>query len=139
MTDVSNTADIIDSRDVIERIEELESERAEYIEEWMEDKHLDVCDDQPWYDEHPSDGEELDGLLELAKEGEAYAADWVHGEALIRDTYFVEYAQQLADDIGAVDSNAGWPNTFIDWDAAADALQMDYTSVDFDGVEYWIR
>ena len=27
----------------------------------------------------------------------------------------------------------------IDWAQAAHELQMDYTSVDFDGVTYWIR
>jgi hypothetical protein len=27
----------------------------------------------------------------------------------------------------------------IDWDATAENIQADYTSVDFDGVTYWIR
>ena len=29
--------------------------------------------------------------------------------------------------------------TCIDWAQAARELRMDYTSVDFDGVTYWIR
>jgi hypothetical protein len=58
---------------------------------------------------------------------------------LIRESYFTEYAQELADDIGAIDSNAGWPTAHIDWNAAADALLVDYSAVMFDGVEYYYR
>jgi len=32
-----------------------------------------------------------------------------------------------------------WPFSYIDWEAAADALRQDYLMVDFDGVNYWIR
>lgn len=62
-----------------------------------------------------------------------------HGESLIRDSYFEEYAEQLADDIGAIDRNAKWPVNCIDWEKAARELQYDYTEVDFDGEAYWIR
>ena len=75
----------------------------------------------------------------LAEQAEGYAADWQYGEQLIRDSYFKDYAMELAEDIGAVDANASWPNTCIDWDQAARELQMDYTSVEFAGVTYWIR
>ena len=119
-TDISNADDLIDSRDVIARIEELES--------WAEDEALD--DD---------DAAELAALKALAEEAEGYAPDWQHGETLIRDSYFEEYAEQLAYDIGAMDRNFGWPAEHIDWKAAADALKIDYTSVEFDGVAYWIR
>lgn len=49
------------------------------------------------------------------------------------------HAQELADDIGAIDRNATWPCNCIDWDEAAEQLQQDYTEVDFDGVTYWVR
>ena len=116
--EITSSEDIIDSRDVIARIEYLEG-----------------------YDEVLDDDErqELEELRELASEGEGASSEWTHGETLIRESYFVEYAEQLADDIGAIDSNAGWPTCHIDWDAAAASLKMDYTSVDFGGVEYWIR
>lgn len=51
----------------------------------------------------------------------------------------MEYAETLAEDIGAIDRNAGWPLMHIDWEAAADALKMDYRQVDYDGVAYWMR
>ena len=84
------------------------------------------------------DNEELEVLIALADEAEGYA-DWQHGTTLIRATYFVEYAEQLAEDIGAIERDASWPNSYIDWDAAADALLIDYTEVDFDGAAYYIR
>ena len=74
----------------------------------------------------------------MADEAEGYS-DWLHGATLIRDSYFKTYAQQFADDIGAVNSEAGWPNSCIDWEQAADELQMDYTAIEFDGVTDWVR
>lgn len=127
---INNTQDIIDSRDIIARIEELEEDReacADGIEELTAEQ---------WDDEH---GEELDALKSLAAEAEGYAPDWHYGEALIRETYFEEYARELAHDIGAVNEDAGWPGRHIDWEAAAVELKHDYTAVEFDGVTYYIR
>ena len=115
--EINNAQDIIDSRDIIERIEELEN-----------DEDLDELDK-----------DELKMLKDLAKEGEDYSSDWKYGETLIRDTYFVEYAMDLAEDTGAIDPKANWPTNCIDWEKAARELQMDYSIIDFDGVDYWIH
>jgi antirestriction protein len=114
---ISNSDDIIDSRDVIERIEELEGE-----ESLPED-----------------DAEELAMLRELATEASNYAEDWQYGSTLVRKDYFVTYAEQLADDIGAINANATWLNNHIDWEAAAHELAQDYTEVEFGDVTYLIR
>lgn len=46
-----------------------------------------------------------------------------------------EFAQDLAEDIGAIDENAQWPYSCIDWDHATRELMMDYWSADVaDGV-----
>ncbi len=121
--EISNYDDVIDSRDVIARIEELEALQA--------DPEGDGLDDD--------EAHELEALRALAEEASGYAEDWTYGETLIRDSYFVTYAQELAEDIGAIDRDAKWPNTCIDWDQAARELQVDYTSVSFDGVDYWVR
>lgn len=112
---ISNRDDLIDSRDVIARVEELEDN-----EERDEDEE-----------------EELTALRALAEEA-AGCGDWEHGETLIRDSYFEDYARELADDLGLI-KDAGWPYTCIDWGKAATDLQIDYTSVEFDGVTYWLR
>jgi hypothetical protein len=159
--EISNSADIIDSRDVIARIEALEEERSAldaHVEEAREERNEEAGRDEPddtklsdlsdligereealrdW--DEGDEGAELKALKELAEEAEGYAADWRYGEALIRDSYFETYARDLAEDIGAIKSDAQWPNNCIDWKQAARELQMDYTSVDFDGVTYWVR
>lgn len=65
---------------------------------------------------------------------------------LIAENYFEEYAEQLAEDIcpwpsGSREHDAlsSWPYRHIDWEAAARELKYDYTSVTFDGGEYYIR
>jgi hypothetical protein len=120
--EISNYDDMIDSRDVIERIAELQLQAEDGDALLDQDERI-----------------ELAALVELAQQGEDAAADWLHGETLIRDSYFVEYAQQLAEDIGAIESEARWPAYCIDWEYAARELQMDYTPVEFDGVTYWVR
>ena len=114
-TAIDNSADILDSRDIIDRIG------------WLDNT------------EDEEEKAELAQLLALQEEAEGYCPDWKHGATLIRDNYFEEYAQELAEDIGAIDRNATWPMNCIDWKEAARLLQQDYTSVDFDGVEYWVR
>ena len=115
--------DVIDSRDVIARIQHLEA-----IAEGG-DSLLDFAE-----------RDELMMLKAVADDASDYAEDWEYGVTLIRDSYFVTYAQELADEIS--DQSAGpaiWPFTCIDWDQAARELRMDYTSVDFAGVTYWVR
>jgi hypothetical protein len=119
--DVSNSEDILDSRDIEARIAELEAS-AEGDTDYNDD-----------------DEAELTALIALREEAGGYASDWKYGATLVRDSYFEDYAQQLAEDIGAIDPNANWPMSCIDWKQAARELQMDYTAVDFDGVTYWIR
>lgn len=66
-------------------------------------------------------------------------SDYWYPVTLIRDSYFEQYARDLAEDIGAIPDDAQWPCTCIDWEQAARELQQDYTTIDFDGVDYWTR
>jgi hypothetical protein len=117
-------ADTLDSRDIIERIEELREARE-------------AATDESPFDE--DDAEELGKLEKLQEQAEGYCPDWTYGAALISDSYFEEYAEELADDIGAIDRNAGWPLSCIDWAQAALELQQDYTSVEYGSTTYWVR
>lgn len=151
----SNTDDVIDSRDVIARIEELESERADLAEavseaetdvneaateddaEDAQTAHADAVTALATW--HESDeGQELNTLKALADQCEGYG-DWDYGETLIRESYFQSYAQELAEDCGMISKDLAWPCTCIDWGQACRELKMDYTEVDFDGVSYFMR
>lgn len=130
-TNVDNITETIDSRDIIARIEELEAERDTYDGERGEER-------DPWTAVYPEDAAELAVLHKLATEAEGYAADWHHGEVLIRDDYFTDYARELLEDCGTIPRDLPWW-VEIDWEATARNVRADYTAVDFDGVTYWIR
>ena len=121
----TNTDDMIDSRDVIARIEELETD----IEIAVEVNEPDMVEDEY---------HELKQLKALAEEA-SDSPDWPYGETLIRDSYFQDYAQELAEDCCELPNSDQWPARCIDWEQAADELKQDYMSVDFDGIDYWIR
>jgi hypothetical protein len=133
--EISNTDDVIDSRDVIERIEELEAIALPIhnVETGEDELDPNVTDD-----ERADAVAELALLKTLAEEAEGYAPDWQYGEMLVRDSYFTDYARELLEDCGDIPKNL--PHYIeIDWDATARNIQQDYTSVEFDGVTYWIR
>lgn len=164
----TNSDDLIDSRDVIARIEELESEREELLDAASEaeaeadeleaeaaqgedvplslvDRAADAriaaniaADAVTQWDDE--NGEELQALRDFASQAEGYAPDWHHGATLIRDDYFETYARELAEDLhGAEMRAASWPFSCIDWEQATSELQQDYSAVEFDGVTYWVR
>ena len=126
----SNSDDVIDVRNVIDRVEDLESI------EGIEDKIENLVEDD--------DAIELVALRELLGDlcgnggDHEWKGDW-YPVTLIRDSYFKTYAQEFAEDIGAINREASWPNNCIDWDQASRELQMDYSTVEFDRVTFWYR
>ncbi len=119
---IDNTQDTIDSRDIIARIEELEG-----IEE-----------------PDNEEAQELAILLKVQEQAEPYAADWQYGETLIRESYFTDYIEELIKDCYSMPKefeSGAWPwrHMTLDYEAAADEAQCDYTRIDFDGVDYLIR
>lgn len=150
--------EFFDSRDLIERLEELESERSD-LESELEDcqeaheaavKAGDTAaalaageevqkataDIDEWDDDNL---DELEVLREANDKGESYVPDWRYGETLIAEEHFTEYAMELAHDIGAVQIDERWPHNHIDWEAAANELLHDYTNIDIGGETYLVR
>jgi len=121
MRDIDNLQDVLDVRDIIERFEELEG-----IEERDEAEQEEFAT--------------LEKLLaDLRGNGgdEQWRGDW-YPLTLIRDSYFVDYCEELVSDIGDLPREI--PSYIaIDWDKTAENIQVDYFSVDFDGVDYWTR
>lgn len=129
--EITKYDDLIDVRDVIARFEELETELDDAHEDSETNEALDLR-------------AEFDILKELLEElkgnggDEDWRGDW-YPIILVRDSYFRDFAQQEAEDLDLIKANAPWPNNCIDWDQAARELQVDYTTVEFDGVTYWYR
>lgn len=166
---------IIDSRDIIERFEELKDEKEslesdvseveEAIYEIMSElensdtpdsneawnAEVDATEEKlnalrqdlenakialsTWLDENQ---EEFNALESIVDECSGYG-DFEHGETLISEEYFPQYAEDFASDMGAIDRNANWPLNHIDWNAAADDLKTDYTATEIEGTTFYFR
>jgi hypothetical protein len=129
-TTIDQYADIIDVRDIIARVEELEAELQG-----------EIPDGTTW--EGTDEAEELTALRALLEElagsggDEHWRGDW-YPITLIRDSYFVDYVQELLEDCGDIPKNL--PHYIhIDWERTARDIRVDYSGVDFHGVTYWFR
>lgn len=154
--------DVLDSRDIVARIDELESTRgdlelalsdaetalAEHEETPptegdaidSDDLQAEVDSAQEALDEFDAseEGQELSSLQDFANELEGYCPDWRHGTTLIEDSHFTDYAEELCKDIGDMPKEI--PSYIvIDWEATADNIKQDYTSAEIDGYTYWAR
>lgn len=141
--------DVIDSRDVIARLEELE-EALLTCQHCGEDFLLPFEPDHRMQNFTEGDcpkcgGEvmeederaELGQLEALKNECEDYG-DWNFGATLINEMYFTEYCMEMLKDIGDLPRDI--PSYIaIDEDQTAENLKVDYTTVDFNGDDYYIR
>lgn len=166
---ILNSDDVIDSRDIIARIEELESD--------LEDLDIDVKVHSDYVDEARG---KLIAIRELGSEKEIEIAEYNLEDAIGEhrsacDAYAewdghdeLHSLRELCDE--ASDYSSDWtygeqlirksyfteyvkelcedcgdvPRNMpsylvIDWDATADNIAVDYTEVEFDGVPYMIR
>lgn len=123
ITPITNAENIIDSREVIARIDYLEG---------IDEAGVELTDE---------DGAELTALRALLDGTDAMLCEWRFGVTLIRETHFTEYAEEYAEDICNDPSGliTTWPYRYIDWAAAAGELRNDFTAIDFDGVTYYAR
>lgn len=154
MTQFTHNSDVIDSRDVIERIEELEGELQAHHEQEVEGG-LTNLDFEEWLDavrrdsspahchECNEDVEELQELRRLAEEASS-SSDWEHGEALINEGYFTTYIEDLINDCyempkGIKSGEWPWRHMAMDYEAAAEEAKQDYMEVTFFGHTFLIR
>jgi len=145
--------DTIDSRDIIERIEELEGER-DALQSALDDSETAFNESEEdsenvaeleneasaargalaeW--DASEEADELRALQSLAEEAEGYCPDWTYGAQLIRDSYFEQAMDEMVEDCYSLPDLPSFMTITLDYVA----LQQDYTSVEFDGVTYWVR
>jgi hypothetical protein len=131
--EISNTDDLIDSHDILARVEHLEDS----LERAKDDDGI-VRKLADFTEEESADFTEWEILKALSNECAQYSADWEYGECLVRDSYFKTYTQEFCEDTVSIPSDLpDWIE--VDWEATARNVQQDYTEVDFDGVAYWVR
>lgn len=141
--EITGAENIIDSRDVIDRVEYIKSEIELQLEDFrdehprMKEKNL-VLRLRLEDDEFDFLMQELEMLEKVVDQCDG-CSDWKYGEILIADEYFEDYAKELAEDVCEMPRDIKWPYTFIDWKEAAEELKVDYAPVDVDGNTYWIR
>lgn len=98
-------------------------------------------------EDDPLHDDEIDTLANLRKLAQELGVDGPEGmeryadneSTMIDESDWTEYAEQLADDLGAIDRNASWPVNCIDWEKAARELAYDYSLVEYAGTNYYIR
>jgi len=89
--------------------------------------------DEPDMKDSEEDAERATAIRELLEEVDPDG----DGETLISEDDFEEHARELAEEIGAIPDEIHWPFTCIDWKQAASDLQTDYSTVTFDGTDYY--
>jgi hypothetical protein len=155
MADISSTADVIDVRDIIARVEELreivqtnqddldaanegEAKGEQFAPDgstWDEIRERNAVDE-----DDTAEFQRLNSLLEDLKGNggdEQWEGDW-YPDTLIRDSYFETAMDELLEDIGEMapfDKIPSYIKITVDYDA----LQMNYTSTEYDGTTYWYR
>jgi hypothetical protein len=138
----------LDTRDLEERRQELQVLKDEldeareiYREEGMSEEDIEKIEavkerlsdaESEFGDDEAKELEELDALADQISE-------WNSGETLIPCSDFESYALQYAEDTGAIADFSSWPATCIDWDHAANELAMDFTTVTYQGTDYYVR
>jgi len=151
---IENTADVLDSRDIETRIDYLEGLYDDAVEK-AEEAHQAKLDDgalisdigafnalalESLEDFGMTDDErdEFKHLKAFRDELEGYCPDWKYGTTLIRESYFVEYVEELLKDCGELPRELpGY--IVVDWAATARNVRVDYTESEFDGVTYLAR
>ena len=157
---MSYNPEIIDTREVIEQAEEAQEEATSYVaskEGFIVDlsgipgvsgEFCRVIDklgegtEVLTIEDYAEEVRHLQGIADAYQETvNALPEDAHYGETMIRENHFEEYAQELADEVGAIpEGGAGqWPFYCINWEHAADELRHDYTTVRYQGEDYLVR
>lgn len=143
--EISNHEDLLDTRNMLDRVEELESEN--------EDAEGVLKPGADWDDQ--DDFDECRKLRIILAEVDENSDNGVrNGITLIRESYFTEYIKDYwmeagpkfseynpktfrNEEVSRGDLFSREPFNFIDWKAVAESTRDDdYKDVDFDGVTY---
>lgn len=126
----------LDTRDLQERLEELEGERTDLQEavndaEGEEEKQTAHEELDVWEGDNL---EELEALRELKDE----VSEWDDGNTLVPKDDWLDYVEEMLKDCGDLPRNLPW-YIEIDWEKTAENIEQDYGTVDYLGTTYYYR
>ena len=141
--------DVIDSRDLIEYKEEVETELVDMYNSLKDDDNeaVDIDDvdfkDKDFKKKFKSEIKEYEDLMSFIEDLEG-SPDFEYGEAIINDDYFTDYMEEMLRDtdyetMNVLDNLPSYFAVEIDWEETASNLQVDYMSANWGREEYWIR
>lgn len=133
----------IDTRDLVERREELEQQILDSFNEEFPQYEVDSYDDilfeeegvQNWKEDWLA---EIDEASEIERLQDLIGSEFEYGVTLIHDDDFEDYARDLVEDCGYISRDLpSWIE--IDWEATADNIKVDYSSIELKGDTYLYR
>jgi hypothetical protein len=113
-----------DSEPLMQDSRETLEEFNERYAEWEAEKPTDTFSEE--------DAERLKYLESVIDEIEDYSSDGKYTSLIPADDFMDYVIDLVEDDMGEIPSYV-----VVDWEQTARDIQMDYSSVDFDGVTYW--
>ena len=138
MSNYIDTRELNERLDELERLEQAVTDAREALDNAEGDEAKDDAQDaldKAEVDFGADEQEELKALRNLRDE---VGGEWRYGVTLIPENEFEDYCRELVEDIG--DLPKGVPGYIvIDWEATANNLRVDYSSVDYNGESYLYR
>lgn len=137
--------DIIDTRDLIEKRDELKQsildsflETFEHYEDQTDDFD-DILFDEEEIQSWKEDWEdELEQIEEINNIEDSIGSEFDYGVTLVREDYWEDYVEDLLVEIGYLPKDLpSWIE--IDWEATANNVKVDYTEVEYQGQTYYGR
>ena len=138
---------MIDTRDLAEKREELQTDLVNSFNDYFETeigdfdeliKHIDNSDNEDveeWRDDKVYDFEHIDEINELEDE----ITEFIYGETLIPNDDFTEYCKDMVEDCYNLKDVPDFIKDNINWEGVASDLGVGYSSVTYQGESYFYR
>lgn len=144
-SNVSNLCDVIDTRQVLDRLEELSEQYA--------NDEGEITDTLTWIPDDREEWSDLNRLIEEVRNDSHESVE--NGVTLIRETYFTDYIKDFYADGGGRElhefdekthgyKRIPWdelmsraPFNCIDWEGVAEEEKEGYSEFDYDGTTYY--
>ena len=136
----------LDSRDLIEKREELQNQILNSFNETFPQYETDDFENILFEEEEVQSWKEdwLDEIVEITDieklEDEVSSSEWGYGITFISEDEFEDYCKQFVEDCGYLSKELPFfISSNIDWVGVADDLRVDYLEVEYQGVTYLFR